>query len=89
MELRELAIEYKEIKAQIDELSRREKEVKAKLQEKAGTETIEAEGVKVSCYEVWEKKQTPAQYVKDQGIDLEVTYLDEPEYQYRITVAKK
>lgn len=85
----ELLIEYKQLKTNIDGLTEKLNKVKKQLQEAAGTEKLQGEGVTVNVFEVWEKKQTPAQYIKENNIKLDVIDLDEPMYQYRITVEKE
>jgi predicted phage-related endonuclease len=84
----ELANSYKHIKDHIETLTKEQKEVTKKLQVLAGHQSAVGGGVKVSVSESWERKETPAAYIKANGIVLATTKLDTPEYGYRITVSK-
>lgn len=82
------AEEYKEIQADLNELTERKAAVAKRLQEMAASETTKGSGVKVSVSVVTSKKQTAAAYIKEHKIKLPETELDEPITNYRITVEK-
>jgi len=81
-----LAENYKQIDQQIKNLEASKKVVATSLQNLAGNHSASGGGVRVSVSEVWEKKQTPAAYIKENKIELAIEQLVEPVYSYRITV---
>jgi predicted phage-related endonuclease len=82
------AKEYRSIKTQIDELTAKQKKLGQRLHEMAGNHSAAGAGLKVSVSEQWEQKQTPAAYIKEHGIALPVTKLEQPKLNYRITLEK-
>lgn len=81
-----LAENYKDIDQQIKSLEASKKVVATSLQKLAGDHSAMGGGVRVSVSASWEKKQTPAAYIRDNNVELEVQKLDKPVYSYRITV---
>jgi len=85
-ETEELANSYAIIDDQIKKLKQEQEDIKAQLTAKAGTTGLKVGRVSVSVSETWEKKQTAADYVKTNGIELVATRLDQPEYRYTVRV---
>ncbi len=86
IEAQTIAFEYKELDNQIKALKEKQDALRQQLIAASENSTSDFGFVKVTVSTVTEKKQTPADYVKKNGIKLESTPLEQPEYQYRLNV---
>lgn len=86
IEARTLAYQYKEIDQQIKTLKDKQDVIRQQLIAASDNQTTDFGTVKVSVTTITEKKQTPSDYVKKNGIALEVTPLEQQEYQFRLTI---
>lgn len=85
----EAASDYKHAKDMADYWSDIASKANKKLTSLAGEASANGGGVKVSVNESWEQKVTPAQYIKDNKIDLPVQALEKPKLTYRVTIQKE
>jgi len=80
---------YLDMKARADFYAGELKDAAKVLRELSGNTSTRGCGVKVAVNTVFEKKQTPAAYIKEHKLELPIVKLDKPETSYRITLEKK
>lgn len=88
-EWQEAASDYLHAKDMADMWARKLSDASSVLKVLAGKNSASGCGVKVSVKQEKFKKQTPASFIKENGIKLQQLELEKPSYNYRITVNKE